>query len=178
MSIVAGDKSKLALELELDVDDKYLENTNLFLYLNGVKFGEYHCDYPMFTFIDNVVEYYQKSKISFSGLFKCSTRLVIEAIEAFNEFDDEDERETGVFDNPILKFVPTFEEGFDEIDKCIFRYAGYAFDHCILVIIPSGEEIKICIRDDDKDLYEEVISTYEKFYGLCVELKSQIDKIR
>jgi hypothetical protein len=178
MSIVVGDKSGVALELEPEVEGQYLENTNLFLYLKGVKFGEPNCDYPMYVFVDHVIEYYQKSKISFPELFKCSAKLIIEAIEAFNKFEygAENECEKGVFDSPILKFAPTFEENFDEIDKCIFRYAGYAFDHCLLVIVPSGEKIKICIRDDDTEKYKDVVSTYEEFYGLWVELKSAIDK--
>lgn len=178
MSIIVGNKSGVALELESEVDGQYLENTNLFLYLKGKKFGEPNCDYPMYIFVDNVVEYYQKSKVSFPELFKCSAKLIIEAIEAYIKFryGAENECEKGIFNNPILKFAPTFEEDFDEIDKCIFRYAGYAFDHFFLVLIPSGEKLKICVRDDDNDSYEEAISTYDEFYGLWLDLKSEIDK--
>ncbi len=177
MVILVGDKSRLALEFVPEFGSPRDEDGNLFLYVNGARFGENRHQYSVYGNISHVIKYYKKSKINFPDVFNYSGKLALTAIEALCYYEpDEDNGEVEEFDHPILKSVPSFLDYADDIDGCIFRYVHYAFDSCRLVIIPSGEEIKICIRDDDTEEYQEVISTYEEFYGLWVDLKSEIDK--
>ncbi len=172
MDIVVGNKCRLALEFVPEPGSQGGKDGNLFLYLNGKRFGENRYQYPVYGFIRHVTKYYQKEKMNFPDLFNCSGKTIIDALEAYIYYDfDEDEK---VFHHPILRAVPSFLDDVDDIDDCIFRYVHYAFDRCLIVIIPYDDAIKISIRDDDTGEHEEVISTYREFYGLWVELKLKI----
>ncbi len=162
MNIIVGERSALAIECVESKGDPSLGR--IFLYVNGVKFGEESFDFEIDAMIRNTIKSFALPDIDFNGLFDCPEKELFESLEMIDDF------EMGVIDKidmcPAEKYMPNFVENILEIDRCVFRYVHYAFDKCMIVTIPSNGLLKLNVKDFDRNILESTVTSVDDFLGL------------
>lgn len=171
--MVVGDKNQLALEYVQSEDDKTLGK--LFLHVKGIRFGEDGYDFEADDMIVNVITHFKLPETDFNGLIDCPAK---ELFSSFQMACDEDVGVDEDVDATLMtceadKYMPHFLESYanlDGLDDCVFRYVDYAFDQCIIILIPSGSKVKLYASDDKSGVCADVLTTEEEFFSLWRQL--------
>lgn len=165
-SIVVGEKTKLAIE--------YVESPQnaaqgmLFLYVNGIRFGEDKYYFDVDSMIVNTLANFDLGSINLPGLFLCPTEDLFYSLDL--TLSIEDGESPSHFGYPATKYMPDFADRLSEVDDCIFRCVHYAFDQCQIVLIPSASKLRVCVREFGTGKQAEVVTTIGEFVGLWEKL--------
>lgn len=168
MSILVGTKGELALECISSNNE--LKQGYLFMYIHGQRYGEDSFDFDVDAMIQNTVGYFQTFGLDLPGLLECPVKELFDSFNMVSPFDIEEDDINELGDVPAIKYQANFVENFLEIDNCIFRYICYAFDQYIILTIPAGDSLRVCIRDESNDEYEDVTLPAKDFFSLWKEL--------
>lgn len=165
-----GDKNRLALESIDNKDDSTFGH--LFLYVNGIRFGRDDIDFEVDAMIESTLSHFKIYGVNLDGLASCPPKELFDSyskVSSYNEYDDI----SSLGEVEAAKYFPSFVEKIVDIDNCVFRYVDYAFDDCFIMLIPSGDELKLYIKDFDRHMYESVMTTADEFLGLWKKLRKK-----
>lgn len=169
MNVIVGDREKLAIEcVELKPD--LPKEGRLFLYVNGIRFGDDSIDFEVDAAILHTLKYF-KLDADLPNLYECPTKELVDSFKMVDLYELGEIEEYA--ECPAQKYMPDFIERFVDIDNCVFRYVQYAFDKCLIILIRAGEKLKVHIQDDDSGHCECIATTFEEFCALWKELATE-----
>jgi len=172
--LIVGDKNQIALEYKIGPTD---DDAELFLYLSNCRFGEEDNRYNYKIFINQILVNFEKPQKKFQAVFDVPGSILLDAVIRYGHYQFDDSNESVEFEHRITTLIPQFHEIADDLDECVFRYVGYTFDSCFILIVPDLEKIKVCALDQETDIYAEAITTYEDFIELWKELGAALDSV-
>lgn len=188
MDTVVGNKDRLALEYVQSSTDSSFGLGYLFLYVNGIRFGEDSFDFEVDAMVRHTIIHFKLDKVEFPELFECPAKELFDSFDiawnegvCFNVIWNE-ELEIEEFDGTIIpcsadKYMPNFMESFattNDLDNCVFRYVHYAFDWCTIILIPAGKQLKLYARDDDSGQCTDVVTSFDEFIKLWQDLADKM----
>ncbi|MES9863931.1 MAG: hypothetical protein ABW157_01210 [Candidatus Thiodiazotropha sp. LLP2] len=168
MKFLVGDKNKLALESTVNKDDSCFGR--LFLYVNGIRFGQDSFDFEVDAMIESTLSNFKVYGVNLIGLASCPPNELFDSYHKVSSFDEDNEDVSSLGEIEAVKYFPGFIEKIVDVDNCVFRYVDYAFDRCFILLIPAEDELKLYIKDDDRDVYASVMTTAEEFLGLWKDM--------
>ena len=170
MKALAGNKNRLALECILNKENHSLGN--LFLCVNGIRFGESRFDFKIDVAVYHTLSYFKLPNIDLTSLSSCSAEEIFESHSKASSFDPEykDINDLNLGKIPAVEYMPDFVEKIVDIDHCYFRFGNYAFDSCSIMLIPMKDRLKLYIEDRDSGIHTDIITTEKEFLGLWKEI--------
>ncbi|MCU7862200.1 MAG: hypothetical protein KZQ86_20775, partial [Candidatus Thiodiazotropha sp. (ex Lucinoma kastoroae)] len=131
-----GDKNRLALESIDNKDDSFFGR--LFLYVNGLRFGQDNFDFEVDAMIESTLSHFKVYGVNLIGLSSCPPNELFDSYSKVSSFDEDNEDISSLGKIEAIKYFPDFVEKFVDVDDCVFRYVHYAFDGCFIILIPAG----------------------------------------
>ncbi|MCU7841782.1 MAG: hypothetical protein KZQ94_20700 [Candidatus Thiodiazotropha sp. (ex Troendleina suluensis)] len=168
MKFLVGDKNRLALESTDNKDDSSFGR--LFLYVNGIRFGQDNFDFEVDAMIESTLSYFKVYGVNLVGLASCPPNELFDSYYKVSSFDEENDDISSLGAIEATKYFPDFVENFVDVDNCVFRYVDYAFDRSFILLIPASDELKLYIKDDDSGVCTSIMTTTEEFLGLWKEM--------
>ena len=175
MSIIVGNKDRLALEYVNSDTDRTLGY--LFLYVNGIRFGEDYFDFDVNAMIQHTLTYFKLDRTEFPELFECPAKKLFDSFDiAWSENVGIEELNGKIIPCDADKYMPSFIENFatfDDLDSCVFRYVQYAFDRCTIILIPAGDKLRLYVKNRDSEQCTDVITSINEFIKLWQDLSDE-----
>lgn len=168
MKILVGDKGRLALECSVSTDDGDLGR--LYLYVNGVRFGEEEFEYEVDQMIEHTLKHFKVYGVNLLGLSACPANELFDSYAKVSIFDKDVDDINNLGEIAAAKYMSDFVDRFVDIDDCVFRYVHYAFDRCFIMLIPDGKGLKLYIKNRNDGVCMDVLTTSDEFIGLWKEL--------
>ncbi|MEW8051990.1 MAG: hypothetical protein AB2792_12640 [Candidatus Thiodiazotropha sp.] len=175
MKLLVGDKNRLALESVDNKDDSSFGH--LYLYVNGIRFGRDDFDFEVDMMIESTLSNFKVYGVNLDGLASCPPKELFDSYSKVSSYDEDDDL-SSLGEVEAVKYFPSFVENFVDVDDCAFRYVDYAFDGYFIMLIPTGDELKLYIKDYDRNVYESVMTTAEEFLGLWKGLAMKRSRMR
>jgi hypothetical protein len=179
MNVIVGNKSELALEIICAEQDP--SDGTIYMYVNGQKFGYERHEYEVAPAIKNVVQYFSVPEHDYKKLINCPLPVLFSAFDIAYEEDLESD-EPGFIEELKKHRVNEYYSGFfndfvnsSELDDCMFRQGNYMFDDATCLVVPKGDAIRICVRNDLTGDSAEVISTSDDFIDLWRKLADSVE---
>ena len=168
MKILLGDKNRLALECVESYGDPSLGR--IYMYVNGNRFGNDDIEFEIDSMIQNTLSHFKVYGQSLHGLADCPSVELFDSYVKVSSFDFENDDRERLGEISALNYMPGFVEKIVEVDDCVFRYVHYAFDNCLIILIPMGVKLKLYVRDDNSGFCTEVVTNEDEFLGLWKEM--------
>ena len=161
-NIFVGDKDVLGFECR--VNNLSQVEGRIFMYVNGVKYGQQDFDEDLIGLLDRLLAAEQLLHNDYKDLFNLSSK----------EFRNFMMCLWGEIDDSLCEKFKSYKFDLNKLDSELIIRAGYAFDQHLIALVPCGDrERLIVIRNSEED-GESTILKKGEFFKLLRDLYAHI----
>lgn len=170
-----GDNESYAVGVDIVGYNDGRPEGNIFIFINGKRFGKTDFNEDILDFFSRVVEGYKfKKKNLYLEEQAAYKKLIGLSGDKIIEFSEYLRGESESDDNVFKELAKEIDE--DKLDRGVVFRAEYAFDDCYIMHVFSGDREKIVVKLCDEEVAEDIVVERGLFYKYFSDAALYIEK--